>query len=81
MNSSKTSITNQIAILEEIVDGENYWIWEQSIDVEGVIDSLDAQDQEAIQKYFLEMLDSVSLTDQGYSSYSDVLQAMVDFKR
>ena len=81
MSRSKTSITNQIAILEEIVDGENYWTWEQSIDVEGVMDSLDAQDQEAIQKYFLEMLDSVSLTDQGYSSYSDVLQAMVDFKR
>ena len=46
MNTSKTSITNQIAILEEIVDGENYWIWEQSIDVEGVMDSLDAQEKD-----------------------------------
>jgi hypothetical protein len=77
MSTSKTSLISQVAILEEIVsDAETFFTWEQSLDIEDVIRSLDEADEDSISKHFSELLDSLRLSDNGYSSYSDILKAL-----
>ena len=77
MNTSETSTTNQIAILEEIVtDSERSFRWEQSLDLDDIIRSLESNDQQSISKHFLELLDCLRLSDNGYSSYSDILKTL-----
>jgi hypothetical protein len=64
-------------ILEEIVsDSDRSFTWEQSLDIEDVIRSIEEADEESIAKHFTEMLDSLRLADNGYSSYSDILKAL-----
>jgi hypothetical protein len=72
VNTSKTSTANQIKILDEAFDGENYWNWEQSIDIEAVDACTGGGDEDAIQEWWVEFLELSGVEDEGYSSYVEV---------
>ena len=80
MNTSETpgtSFENKVAILEEIVsDSEISFTWEQTLDMEDVIRSLDEDDHEMINQHFQEALSSLSLIDRGFATYEDILAAL-----
>jgi hypothetical protein len=77
MNTSGTSPTSKVTILEEVLaDTDTIDTIEQLLDVDKVIDSLDSGDVESIDSHFSDLLSSLGLEDSGYSSYQDILDAL-----
>ena len=75
--TSRTDLEYQFAILEEIVsDSDMYFTWEQVLDIEDIIRSIDEDDSEAIQQHFAKMLYSLNLPDTGFTLYEEVLVAL-----
>lgn len=82
MNTSETSPTNKVTILEEVLaDTDTISTIEQLLDVDKVILSLDSGDVESIDSHFSDLLSYLGLEDSGYSSYQDILDSLASIVR
>lgn len=69
-----TTFENKMNILSDLVEDVSLaYSWEQLLDIDDIIESIDNADREKIDKHFQSFLSSIDVPDRGFDSYDYII--------
>jgi len=81
MNTSKTSTSNKIAILLELLEDSSLSSsWEQLFDLDQIDQDISDNDTVAIESHFSAFLSSIGVTDIGFDSYDEIVSNIYEIR-